>query len=79
MDTLEDFIRKNAHAAGLQGSEYSLKVFADHDGILQIYLHPTSRDGETVEYYLKRDNLYQKTAFDNLSTAIFSTLKVNKS
>lgn len=79
MGSLEDFIRNNANDAGLQGSEYSLKVFADHDSILQIYIHPTSRDGETVEYYLKRDNLYPKTAFDNLSTAIFSRLKITRS
>ena len=52
MLTLEEMIRKFPKEHGLWGSEYILKVTNIKDGRLHIYIRPSDRNGETLDYWL---------------------------
>lgn len=52
--TLEEVIRKNAYKfSGLSGSEYIIRIQNDVDGVIYFYVRPSDRDGDTVNFVLK--------------------------
>jgi hypothetical protein len=56
--TLEQMIRDNADIKGnAQGTEFILTVSRDYKGKLEIYIHPSNKDGDTVDFYVKDNNL----------------------
>ncbi len=50
--TLEEMIRKYPDQFGLWGSEYILKVHEIKDGRIHIYIRPSNRDGETIDFWV---------------------------
>jgi len=50
--TLEDMIRRFPNEYGVLGSEFILRVTNIKDNRLHIYIRPSDRNGETLDYWL---------------------------
>lgn len=59
--TFEEFLKNNSK----DGNEFRL-VVNKHDGVVEIYCHPSDRNGETYDAYVRRGMVSPKKAADNL-------------
>ena len=55
--TLEEMLRRDANSYGVVGSEYILRVLDDVDERLHIYVRPSDRNGTTLDFWVKKNNL----------------------
>ncbi len=58
---LEDVLVKNANTYGLEGSEYIIRIQNITSEGIEFYVRPSDRDGETVNFIIKGNNLTTKT------------------
>ena len=54
---LEEMIRRYPDQYGLWGSEYILRVHEIIDGRLHIYVRPSDRNGETLDFWIDGNTL----------------------
>jgi len=59
MMNLEEMIKKFPNECGLWGSEYILRVHEIKDGRIHIYIRPSDRNGETIDFWIDGNNLTQ--------------------
>jgi hypothetical protein len=62
--TFEQVIRDNPNEFGVEGSNYIVTVLCDCGGNLNIILRPENRNGETVDYIVKGNNLVNAKNFN---------------
>jgi hypothetical protein len=55
--SLEELIRKYPNKFGVVGSEYIIKVLEEKGNVLHVYIRPSDRDGETLDFWIKGNGL----------------------
>lgn len=59
--TFEQAIRDNISKDGIVGSMYMVRVNCDCDDGMNIYIRPDNREGETIDFIVKGNNLVNAT------------------
>ena len=56
---IEELLRNNTRITGLVGSEYIIRVIGEIDGMLHVTIRPLLVEGESVEFLIEDDLLFQ--------------------
>ena len=55
--TLEDLLRDYPDKFGPIGSEFTVRVSEEKQGFLHIYIHPSGRNGDTLDFWVDGNKL----------------------